>query len=175
VTLLDAVEGKADAVSKAEIERSLRRFYTKTWNGRLQHRYAHGHRVVAYLTRYVRGGPIRDRRLVSATPMTTTFSSTDHLPASASGGPHREPLDPERAGADGHTCSICGEPLTSVVDVAPERPDPPTGPCFRSASNPHSTSGPGDRAAGVVQPGDEADSGFPFPESISGRMTTEAR
>ena len=67
-----------DGVSKAELERSLRRLYSKTWNVRLQQRYAHGHGVVAYLARYVRGGRIRDRRLVGATPTTTIFSYTDH-------------------------------------------------------------------------------------------------
>ena len=67
-----------DGVSKTELERSLRRLYSKTWNVRLQQRYARGHGVVAYLARYVRGGPIRDRWLVGATPTTTTFSDTDH-------------------------------------------------------------------------------------------------
>jgi len=67
-----------DGASKAELERSLRRLYSKTWNVRLQQRYAHGHGVIEYLARYVRGGPIRDRRLVSASPTTTTFSYTDH-------------------------------------------------------------------------------------------------
>jgi hypothetical protein len=67
-----------DGVSKAAVSRELRRLYTKTWNVRLQQRYAHGHGVIEYLARYVRGGPIRNRRLVAATSSTTTFSYTDH-------------------------------------------------------------------------------------------------
>ena len=163
-----------DGVSKAEFERSLRRLYSKTWNVRLQQRYAHGHGVVAYLARYVRGGPIRDRRLVSATPTTTTFSYTDHrdgktkrmalpaeeflrrlfwhvpeprshgvrlyrlygrrqqalceacraiLPPPVSEAARRGSEDAEHPRAQGRRCSICGEPLASIADVLPERPD----------------------------------------------------
>ncbi|MHA7838723.1 MAG: transposase [bacterium] len=130
--------------------------------------------VVAYLARCVRGGPIRDRRLVSTSPTTTTFSYTNHrygrmkriglpseeflrrlfwhvpeprshgvrlyglcgrrhqatceacraiLPAPASEAPRRRAEDPERPAAQGRRCSICGEPLASIADVMPERPD----------------------------------------------------
>lgn len=67
-----------DGVSKTELSRILRRLYSKTWNVRLQQRYAHGQGVIEYLARYVRGGPIRDRRLVSASPTTAIFSYIDH-------------------------------------------------------------------------------------------------
>jgi len=48
-----------DGVSKVELERPLRRLHSKTWNVRLQQRYAHRHGVIEYLARYVRGGPSR--------------------------------------------------------------------------------------------------------------------
>jgi len=162
-----------DGVSKDELERSLRRLYSKTWNVRLQQRYAHGRGVIEYLARYVRGGPIRDRRLVSASPTTTTFSYTDHrdgrtkrmaLPSeeflrrlfwhvpeprshvvrlyglygrsqralceacrealpSPETSPRRRSRSLEGPGAKGRTCSICGEPIASIADVLPERPD----------------------------------------------------
>lgn len=35
------------------------------WNIRIAERYRHGRGVVKYLARYVRGGPIKDHRLVS--------------------------------------------------------------------------------------------------------------
>lgn len=56
----------------------LRRLYAKSWNVRIQERYAHGHGVVEYLARYVRGGPIRNRSLVSATRSSVVFSYRDH-------------------------------------------------------------------------------------------------
>jgi len=129
--------------------------------------------VIEYLVCYVRGCPIRDRRLVSASPTTTTFSYTDHrdgrtkrmalsseeflrrlfwhvpeprshvvrlyglygrsqralceacreaLPSSET-SPRRRTRSLEGPGAKGRTCSICGEPIASIADVLPERPD----------------------------------------------------
>jgi len=152
----------------------MRRLYSKTWNVRLQQRYAHGYGVIEYLARYVRCGPIRDRPLVSAIPTTTTFSYTDHrdgrtkrmalsseeflrrlfwhVPEPRSHGvrlygrlygrsqravceacrealsasetsPRRRSRSLEGPGAKGRTCSICGEPIASIADVLPERPD----------------------------------------------------
>ncbi len=37
----------------------------KKWNVRIQERYAHGNGVLTYLGRYMRGGPISNRRIVS--------------------------------------------------------------------------------------------------------------
>ncbi|MCP5069206.1 MAG: transposase [bacterium] len=64
--------------SETTLSNLLRRLYEKNWNVRLQERYAHGHGVIEYLARYVRGGPIRNRRLVGASPTGTTFSYLDH-------------------------------------------------------------------------------------------------
>ena len=64
--------------SDVQVSNLLRRAYSKKWNVRLQQRYAHGRGVVAYLGRYVRGGPIRDRRILQVTARAVTFSYRDH-------------------------------------------------------------------------------------------------
>lgn len=38
--------------------------YKKKWNVRIQERYAHGEGVATYLARYMRGGPIKNRRIL---------------------------------------------------------------------------------------------------------------
>ncbi len=55
-----------------------RRLYAKSWNVRLQERYPHGDGVIMYLARYVRGGPIRDRRLQNVRDKHVAFSYLDH-------------------------------------------------------------------------------------------------
>ena len=65
-------------LSALQLSSLLRRVYSKKWNVRLQERYAHGHGVVAYLGRYVRGGPIRNRRILQVAAKTVTFSYRDH-------------------------------------------------------------------------------------------------
>jgi len=65
-------------LSDVALSNLLRRLYAKSWNVRIQERYAHGHGVIEYLARYVRGGPIRDRRLLNASPSTIRFSYVDH-------------------------------------------------------------------------------------------------
>lgn len=45
---------------------------------RLKERYAHGQGVTKYLARYVKGGPIADRRLCRVGSETVTFRYQDH-------------------------------------------------------------------------------------------------
>jgi hypothetical protein len=56
----------------------LRRTARKSWNVRVQERYAHGQGVLRYLARYVRGGPISNRRLVEAPQGEVCFRYQDH-------------------------------------------------------------------------------------------------
>lgn len=62
----------------ADIARLLKAVGRKGWNVRVQERYAHGRGVMRYLARYVKGGPISDRRLLSATPSQVALGYTDH-------------------------------------------------------------------------------------------------
>ncbi|MBK1733652.1 IS91 family transposase [Thiococcus pfennigii] len=56
----------------------LRTISRKRWNVRIQGGYRHGHGVVNYLSRYLRGGPIKDHRIVPATPEQVSFRYRDH-------------------------------------------------------------------------------------------------
>lgn len=56
----------------------LREIARKTWNVRIQNGYRHGKGVATYLSRYMRGGPIKDHRIVSADEKTVSFRYRDH-------------------------------------------------------------------------------------------------
>lgn len=64
--------------SSEEASALLHTIARKEWNVRIQQRYAHGHGVMHYLARYVRGGPIGNRRLVDATQTHVRFRYRDH-------------------------------------------------------------------------------------------------
>lgn len=64
--------------TRAHWARALRALYRKNWNVRLAERYAHGHGVLRYLARYVKGGPIPEQRLQAANAQQVVFSYTDH-------------------------------------------------------------------------------------------------
>jgi hypothetical protein len=64
--------------SRESVERLLRIVARKSWNVRLQERYAHGRGVMLYLSRYVKGGPISDRQILSANRHQVSFSYKDH-------------------------------------------------------------------------------------------------
>ncbi|MFC1602899.1 IS91 family transposase [Pseudomonadota bacterium] len=51
----------------------------KKWNVRIQSPYAHGRGVIQYLARYVKGGPISNKKILSADDKQVVFSYTDHL------------------------------------------------------------------------------------------------
>ncbi len=67
--------------SRAWIENLLRRMQQRTWNVRIQERYTHTRGVLLYLGRYLRGGPISNRRLLAASKDRVVFAYTDHRDA----------------------------------------------------------------------------------------------
>ncbi|MEN8178721.1 MAG: transposase [Pseudomonadota bacterium] len=58
--------------------RALRRVARKKWNIRIQGPYRHGDGVVNYLSRYVRGGPMKDQRLIGVDAAGVQFRYRDH-------------------------------------------------------------------------------------------------
>ncbi len=67
--------GTGRRISIASLLRAAAR---KTWNVRLESRYAHGRGVAIYLSRYVRGGPISNTRVVRTTGNKVRFRFRDH-------------------------------------------------------------------------------------------------
>jgi hypothetical protein len=65
-------------LSPTRCENLRRQLGRKTWNVRIQERYPHGRGVLVYLGRYLRGGPLGNRRLVSAHAERVVFRYTDH-------------------------------------------------------------------------------------------------
>ena len=57
------------------------------WNIRIAERYKHGRGVTKYLARYVRGGPIKDHRLVSFDGERVTLRYGNHRDLDAGGKP----------------------------------------------------------------------------------------
>jgi hypothetical protein len=59
--------------------RVLRQVSRKQWNIRIQGAYKHGDGVAIYLSRYVRGGPIKNQKIVSADDKRVNFRYKDHV------------------------------------------------------------------------------------------------
>jgi hypothetical protein len=62
------------------------------WNIRIAERYPHGRGVMNYLARYVRGGPLKDHRLVAFDGERVTFRYGNHRNLDAGGKPHQAEL-----------------------------------------------------------------------------------
>ena len=62
------------------------------WNIRIAERYPHGRGVMKYLARYVRGGPIKDHRLVRFDGQEVTFRYGNHRERDARGKPQQAEL-----------------------------------------------------------------------------------
>lgn len=62
----------------AELHVRLAALREKNWHVRLKERYAHGEGVMKYLARYVRGGPITDRRIRHVDTERVSFTYRDH-------------------------------------------------------------------------------------------------
>ena len=58
--------------------KALSRAARKKWNIRIQGSYRHGSGVTNYLSRYVRGGPINDERVIEASDKKVSFRYRDH-------------------------------------------------------------------------------------------------
>jgi hypothetical protein len=67
-----------DDWSERDWKKALTKVAKKNWNIRIQSGYRHGKGVANYLSRYVRGGPIKDSRLVKANDKEVTFRYQDH-------------------------------------------------------------------------------------------------
>lgn len=64
--------------SELDWRRVLRKVSRKSWNIRIQGAYKHGNGVAVYLSRYVSGGPVKDRKIVSANDNSVNFRYKDH-------------------------------------------------------------------------------------------------
>ena len=62
------------------------------WNIRIAERYPHGRGVMKYLARYVRGGPIKDHRLLSFDGQQVTFRYGNHRELDEQGQPRQQEL-----------------------------------------------------------------------------------
>jgi len=62
------------------------------WNIRIAERYPHGRGVMKYLARYVRGGPIKDHRLVACAGEQVTFWYGNHQARNTRGKPRQAEL-----------------------------------------------------------------------------------
>jgi len=63
---------------ESDLKKVLSSIAKKEWNVRIQGAYRHGKGVTTYLSRYVRGGPIKDSRLVAVGGESIRFRYLDH-------------------------------------------------------------------------------------------------
>jgi len=64
--------------SERDWKKALTKIARKHWNIRIQGGYRHGKGVANYLSRYMRGGPIKDNRLIGAEDGVVSFRYQDH-------------------------------------------------------------------------------------------------
>lgn len=67
-----------DGLRDQQFENLLNKLGLVPWNVHISERYSHGQGVVTYLGRYIKGGPISNRRLVSCDDRFVRFQYTDH-------------------------------------------------------------------------------------------------
>lgn len=67
-----------DNAGEADLRRVIQVWYRKPWNVCLREKYQHGAGVITYLARYVRGGPISNRRILFADDSVVRFRYKDH-------------------------------------------------------------------------------------------------
>lgn len=66
-------------------EQCLNKFGRRKWNVRIESRYAHGRGLLAYLSRYVRSGPLRNHQIVGLDAQQVRFAYHSHRDVSADG------------------------------------------------------------------------------------------
>jgi hypothetical protein len=74
------------------VRRVLVKAARQQWNIRIAERYRHGRGVVKYLARYVRGGPIKEQRLVAFDGRRVTVRYGNHRERDAQGNPQQQEL-----------------------------------------------------------------------------------
>jgi hypothetical protein len=79
-------------LSAPQLHTLLNKLGRKKWNVHIRERYAHGRGVVRYLSRYLRGGPLAERRLLKADAQAVTFWYTDNTAQDAQGRGTRKTL-----------------------------------------------------------------------------------
>lgn len=72
-----------DGVHPRDLFRLMARLKKKKWNVRIQSKYEHGNGVTIYLARYVKGGPISNRRVFRVDDRFVWFGYTDHRDGSS--------------------------------------------------------------------------------------------
>jgi hypothetical protein len=76
---------------RQQVENLLNKLGRQQWNVHIRERYPHGHGVLIYLARYLRGGPIAPRRLVSCDGQQVVFRYEER--AKPNGGqPHQRTM-----------------------------------------------------------------------------------
>jgi hypothetical protein len=83
-------QGRLHLPPKTNLKRTLallKDVARKKWNVCIQERYRHGQGVATYLARYMRGGPIKNSRLVASDAESVTFRYGDHRELDAKGRP----------------------------------------------------------------------------------------
>jgi hypothetical protein len=63
-----------EGLSAQRLRNLLNKLGRKKWNVKIGEKYAHGQGVLRYLARYLRGGPIANRRIVAVTEESVTFN-----------------------------------------------------------------------------------------------------
>jgi hypothetical protein len=79
-------------LSEHKLHKLLNKLGRKKWNVHIRERYAHGRGVVTYLSRYLRGGPLAERRLLKADADQVTFWYSDNQDVDAQGRGTRKTL-----------------------------------------------------------------------------------
>jgi hypothetical protein len=74
-------------------ERVLVKLGKKKWHVKIMERYEHGTGVLTYLARYLKGGPIRDGRIVGFDGQSVRFGYTDNRATKAAGYKVREVME----------------------------------------------------------------------------------
>lgn len=77
--------------SRQQVDNLLNKLGRTKWNVHIRERYAHGQGVLVYLARYLRGGPIANRRLLSCHGKQVTFWYEER-PKSQGGQPRRQTM-----------------------------------------------------------------------------------
>lgn len=91
-----AYQGKLKIMSGVEfyqVHQLLRKLRKKNWNVHICERYSHGQGVITYLARYIRGGPISNKRLISCKDNKVRFFYDDNQDKNERNIPQRKVME----------------------------------------------------------------------------------